>query len=306
MKSTISKILGVAVTLTILASLLVTGTVLPASAAVGTLAYGTLPTPGASGKVLISAADVDFLVASPDGKTLFAWDNTAKVLYKSVNTGATWATRATGSVGLPTTTVAVGMAVSPAFATDNTVVVIEGAKVWVSIDGGTNFNEVQTADLVAKIEGGTITSVDMGAYYATGRVNILLGITGGTGNYSNVLRFDTGTPYGVWTEFGAMKGGAGSTATAGAVTLVAHTQAVAGAITITPHTQATATVTVSGGIAVAPVTITNAGTGYTTAPAVTITDNGTTPATYTATPTVAGGLVTGITFTSVAGNNTAT
>jgi hypothetical protein len=270
MKSTISKILGVAVTLTILASLLVTGTALPASAAVGTMAYGSLPTPGASGKVLISAAEVDFLVASPDGKTLFAWDNTADVLYKSVNTGATWATRATGSVGLPTAITVVGMAVSPAFATDNTVVVVEGAKVWVSIDGGINFNEVQTADLLVKMESGAITSVDMGAYYATGRVNILIGIAASAGTYSNVLRFDTGTPYGVWTETGAIKDSSFT---------------------------ATATATVAGNVVTAITMVLN-GSGYTAVPAVTITDNGTTHDTYTATATVVAGSVTAIAFTA--------
>jgi len=204
MKSTFSKILGIAVTLTILASLLVTGTALPASAAVGTLAYGTLSTPGASGKVLVGGADVDFLVATADGKTLFAYDQGVG-LYKSTNAGATFATRATGSVGLIPATVVTGMVISPTFATDNTVVVTEAQKVWISTDGGANFYEVSTADLqsATKLSGGTISSVDMSAYYATGKNNILIGVIGGAG-VSKVIRFDTGTAYGVWTSVGTL------------------------------------------------------------------------------------------------------
>ncbi len=82
MKSRISKILGVLVTLTILASLVVTGTALPASAALGTLDYGSISTPSMVNKVFVAGVHVDFLVATADGTTMFAYDNVLDVLYK--------------------------------------------------------------------------------------------------------------------------------------------------------------------------------------------------------------------------------
>jgi len=276
MKSTISKILGIAVTLTILASMLVTGTALPASAAVGTMAYGSLSTPGTAGKVLINASEIDFLAVAADGKTIFAYDNTAKALYKSTNAGTTFSSRSSTATGL-TGVIAVGIAISPNFATDNTMVVASATTVYVAVDGGTNFNQVQPADLTTKLEGGAITSVDMGVYYQYNRVNIVVScMAAGAGVVSNVLRFDTGDQYGSWVALGNMR---------------TKTQAV-----ITPVCAA-----IPGPIT--GITVVNAGAGYTTAPTVVLSGGAPTVAgVITATVTATGSLTFAIT---TAGNYTA-
>ncbi|MDD5288105.1 MAG: fibronectin type III domain-containing protein [Dehalococcoidales bacterium] len=274
MKSRINKILGVAVTLAIMASLMVTGTALPASAAAGTLAYGVVSTPSMVGNVLVAGKSADLIASNADGSAMFLFDNTTGALFKSTNSGVTWAARPAGTVGLPLATAAVGMAISPTFATDNTVVVVEAAKVWISTDGGNNFYEVATADLATKMEGAgsAITSVDMGAYYANGRMNILIGCKNGAATiYSNVLRFDTSAAYGTWVEVGGLK--AGVTATAGAVTVGA------------------------GGVITA-IALGGGGTAYDVPPAVTITQAGASGATAVATINTTTGAVTGFTITS--------
>src|SRR3972149_9072872 len=80
--SKISKILGVALSLAMLTSLLTVAT--PASA--GTLVYSTEGLPGT-----VSVTFSDYAVSS-DGNTIYAVVGT-NVLYKSTNGGTSWVTR---------------------------------------------------------------------------------------------------------------------------------------------------------------------------------------------------------------------
>ncbi len=193
MKKKISKILGVGLTLALLVSLMVAA--VPAAAS--NLLYSTVSTPSQIGKVLLGGNDVDFLAAAADGTTMFAYDNTAKILYKSTDAGVTWTITSIGT-GLNTNTI-VGMVVSPKYATDSTVVAATTTKVYISVDGGKTFNEGPAITL----GGGTISSVDLGSYYATNVVNVLVGLTGSAGLTSNVLRFPLSGAY-AWSNVGAL------------------------------------------------------------------------------------------------------
>jgi hypothetical protein len=197
MKSKLSiKVLGVVVTVATLASLLVGITAAPVSAAApGALAWTTTATPGTAGDTLTSGIYVNKIAAAADGKTVFALDDTtlaAPKVYKSVNAGASWTT--TPATFTPAVAAAVvGIVVSPNFATDNTIAIAFPTEVWVSTNGGSSF-AAATLDLAAKLEGGAISSVDVGNYLtAPSAVSILVGVKGGAGLISNTLMWTMGT-----------------------------------------------------------------------------------------------------------------
>jgi hypothetical protein len=198
------KILGIVVTVATLSSLLIGITAAPVSAAVGNVNWGAVSTPSGTGNVLVEGKTLSLLAASPDGKTIFGWESTTNALYKSTDGGVTFAARPAGTTGLPAVA-AVAMVVSPKYGTgtDLMVVVATTTKVWLSIDGGNNFAEQGTADLAVQGEGGLVTSVDMGNFYADGIMNILVGVTAAApGAKSNVLRYRLTTGGGSWIEVG--------------------------------------------------------------------------------------------------------
>jgi len=295
MKSRISKILGVVVALATLASLLV-GTALPTSAAApGALAWAVTDTPSAVGNVLTAGTEATIVAAAANGTTVFAWDDVAKKLYKSVNAGATWA----AGVAIATVAPAIALDLSPNFATDNIVVLAEPLHVWLSVNGGTTFADVANADLLNKLEaGGAITSMDVANFYSNNTPSVIVGVSGGPGLYSNVLKFTYGGF--TWDEVGTLRvapttatvtatlqttlatavspalvGGAvptGDLVTNGG-TLVGGTGYTGGA-TVTfsaggGTTQATATATIAGGIITA-ISVVTGGAGYTSLPTITI------------------------------------
>ncbi|MBI4267504.1 MAG: hypothetical protein HY662_01820, partial [Chloroflexi bacterium] len=184
MKSKFNKIFGVGLTIALLASLLI---VAPAAVSAGNLTYDVVKAPSAVGLVLTSATDVSFVAAAADGKTVFAYDNAAKVLYKSADAGVTFTTTSIGT-GLNTNTI-VGLVVSPNYATDSIVAAATAGAYFSSSDGGKTFVNVANADLTVKLGSGTITSLDLAPYFATNILNAIVGVTGGTAANSNVLRF---------------------------------------------------------------------------------------------------------------------
>jgi hypothetical protein len=229
MKSKISKILGVVVTLSIIASLMVAATALPASAAPTALAYSAVSAPSRIGNVLgcttFAAAtndtpQTDFLAGNSDGSILFAWDLTNATLFKSTNFGASWAAvgnpaLATGWGGTP-----VALLVSPTVAVDKTVVVVTSLHVFVSGDSGASFTKIADPDLETT---STILSADLGVYYAdgpSGPLSILVGLSAGTaagtGATSNVEKFKLAIGSYGWTPIGGLETiGACSAAVAG-------------------------------------------------------------------------------------------
>ena len=120
MKIKKSSIVGLALTVMLLSSLFIGAA--PVSA--GTVAWSTVSSPGLSGEVLEVNIDVDFLVMSEDGATMFSYDNTGQLLRKSTNSGKTWTTTNIGD-NLEGNTVT-AMAISPDYATDRTLFAVTG------------------------------------------------------------------------------------------------------------------------------------------------------------------------------------
>jgi hypothetical protein len=227
MKSKLSiKILGIVVALATLTSLLVGITASPVSAAtnlavftpyslpsnlnnfLGGVQYTTdftaNPTKTTSTvSVVIANPSLDAVTASPDGNTIYAFDNTNKALYESINGGKSFP----NTVGINVSGTFIGMECSPKFATDGSVVLVTSTQVWL-ITGGVSSAVSITGDLATKLETGTITSFDVGPYYATGQLAIVIGVSGGTGAISNVLLFLQGGY--TWQEVGATSTGAGN------------------------------------------------------------------------------------------------
>jgi len=207
------KILGILVALAMLASLIVGVTASPASAAAGTLAWGTYSTPSNANYLLggyneITAAaignpTISLVAASPTGSATFAWDNITQTMYKSTDgKGAIWAAASKIAVtGNP-----LALVVSPNFATDNAVALATTTQVWISTNGGGSFTNITPAFTGAAP---TFTSLDLGYWFTTGNVlTALLGLANTAGAAginapytSNVLDYTYGA-FG-WSSVGA-------------------------------------------------------------------------------------------------------
>jgi len=73
MKNKLAKIMGIVLTIAILAGLLMSA--VPVSAAKSDLAFDTVTSPvKTNGTITMAGGNVTLIAASPDGKTIFAWD----------------------------------------------------------------------------------------------------------------------------------------------------------------------------------------------------------------------------------------
>ena len=370
MKSKIVRVLGVALVLVTMTSLMVVGSgAAPASAAAGTMAFGLVNPPSNIYNILggkdwvdhvnTTAASLVFLTtpaatgsvnpgivnASPDGKTIFALANSNvtvgastwqyATVYKSIDGGLTWtASVPVGPFGAANSGLtALGMVVSPNFATDSIVAFFDSKEVWLSSNAGASFASVAPTDLGTKLGADPISSMDINNYYLTNTPSIIIGVNGVNNiatRYSNVLIFSVGgfswAPVGQAGHFetdkvlavafspntrsdteimcvhiGTIAGvTATATATLGGIANNATATATIGALgtnatgTAVIATQATASATAIAGGAVTAISLGVGGSGYTSAPAVTFSGGGGTGA--TATTTIAGGIVTAITL----------
>ncbi|MFC2044319.1 hypothetical protein ACFLT8_03880 [Chloroflexota bacterium] len=185
MKSKITRILGVALMLTMVLALgagLVPGDTPTAKAAVGTLRFETIPLPqfGAAGEyVLTPATDLGALAVAPDGVSLYVAANITDVLkfntlLKSTDNGYTWSTVAafyTASAVVADNTSIVDIAISPLYATDTTLLVATTNFVYQSVDGGTRFTA-----MAQPWAGDTINDIDV-TLDAGGRLSVIVGTT---------------------------------------------------------------------------------------------------------------------------------
>jgi hypothetical protein len=263
----------------------------------GTGATGTTTTfTGNSSNPTVTA-----VTASADGNSIYAWDDAAKILYYSSNAGKSFTALAfntaapvAGQSYTQFTGTFVDLEVSPKFATDGTVVLATGglgtSQVWMISGGLANAVNI-TGDLSTKLEGGSITSMDVGSYYTNGVLAVYIGVSGGTTNiYSNVLVFQQGGFS--WASVGNLVGGgitvgitnAGAFYNSAGVASItisnggAYTVAPTG-VTFTPAAGTTqtgfiapvvASITMAG-TAVTGVVLTSGGYGYLAAPAVAFT-----------------------------------
>ena len=164
------KVWGVVLVLAVLAALLVPAAV-PASAA--NMAWSTISTPAAVPNNILTADDQWIMDAAPDGKTVFAYSNSAGKLYRSTNGGATWSATGVGT-GLAGIGTVVALAVSSDYANDSTVVIATGAAgtpantIYRSVNNGGAFGPMPALPGTIPIVG-DITSIDVGPHYAGGQ-----------------------------------------------------------------------------------------------------------------------------------------
>jgi len=190
------KLLGTLVALAMLATLVVGITASPASAAAGTLAWGTYSTPSNAGFLLggngIGNPTISMVAASPTGSEIFGLDATNGVLYSSTNSGASWSEVAVTGIVNP-----IAFVVSKNFKTDNAMAIATATGVWISTNAGSSF----TAISPTLVNGGVtqvITSMAIGYWFNTGNVlTVLVGLrdsVGTTAGYyaSNVISYTYG------------------------------------------------------------------------------------------------------------------
>ncbi|MBI2852218.1 MAG: hypothetical protein HYX84_03835 [Chloroflexi bacterium] len=158
MKTKFTKIMGVGLVISMLASLLVFAT--PASAA--DLSWSKQDIPSSSGQKVVSF-NINLIAASPDGTTLFATKAAAGgtateegAVYRSSNGGLTWSA-STDNLSAAATAIAV----SPTYATDKTVYAaapVGGASaLFKSNDGGVKFTQITAA---AGVGGGVVLATE--------------------------------------------------------------------------------------------------------------------------------------------------
>jgi len=189
MNTKISKLLGIGLTIAVLASLLVTGT--PASA--GTLSWSAesgMPTNDTTVNQLVSGSDVNDFAVADDGNTVYAVATTANLTFKSTNGGAAWS-RLTPS-GLASLDAPQFVAVAPGDA-NYVVVVGDTTEVYFSKDGGATFDLLPSA-------GFTLTAVNDVAISAivSGVRNIAL--AGNTAGAPDVQYLNQGASVALWTS----------------------------------------------------------------------------------------------------------
>ena len=199
------KMLGTLVALAMLASLIVGITASPASAAAGTLAWGTYTTPSNAGYLLggynndlatpapIGNPVINLVAASPTGSEIFGLDAANETLYSSTNSGASWSEVAVTGIVAP-----IAFVVSPNFKTDNAMAIATASGVWISTNAGAGFTNI-SPNLGSVPE--TITSLALGYWFNTGNVlTALVGFSGAAAtNYgSNVIDYTYGA-FG-WSE----------------------------------------------------------------------------------------------------------
>lgn len=178
----ISKLMGIGLTIAILASLLVVAS--PASAA-DPLKWNTEAGPSSTAtgsQTLVSGSDVNDIAVASDGKTIYAVSSvgagTVKNLFKSTNGGSTWS-RMTSVMGTATTaniTTPQLVAIAP---DDSNLVMVVGTdsaaanQVLLSNDGGLSFSQ-----LTSTLAIGTINAIEISPLAAGIRYVTVAGVTG--------------------------------------------------------------------------------------------------------------------------------
>ena len=136
MKKKISRILGIGLTVAVLAGLIVAA--LPLSAA--PLQWSPVSLPSLNGNVIVPAGwDVTAIAVSPNytsDNTVFAGVAGINTVCKSPDGGHNWIP----AVMTPAAGVIVDVVVSPSYTTDSTVFATDAANVFISTNGGASFN----------------------------------------------------------------------------------------------------------------------------------------------------------------------
>ena len=189
MKSKISRLLAVGLTVALLASLFTFGA--PVSAR--TLGWSTEIIPSTTDQV-IAAIDVTDIAVASDGSTIYAGSGgTSDFLYKSLNRGVTWSTIVINATDNDTDLVAVAPDDANMVAYADTGV----SKVYISTNGGTTWGVLPT------LTGVTIRDMDISA--ASSGIHYLA-IAGDISNAATVQKYNIGAAAPAWTIASALTG----------------------------------------------------------------------------------------------------
>ncbi len=255
----------------------------------GTTGSGTATTPNSTtlpttnNKLKISIRRI-----SADRNTVFIWDETAKSLYKSTDGGFTFSP----PLAITPVSTVLDMQISPQFANDKMVMLMDETEVWASTDGGTSFVNLAPDDLLKHINssGGVIKSIDFTPIESTTPLSILISVDGQQSPYANLYSFNWNNHS--WNLVGSTEKEPGQ---ATAVAILGKTAKAFTEI----QTTATATATIVDGV-ITEIRVTHPGSGYPDTgpgPVVTITGDGT-GATAVSTYDPATEVVTGIKVTN--------
>ena len=183
MKNSISKILGIVLTLAVLAGLMIVA--VPVSAAASDEGFAVVPNPvpppSGTTTFLVAGSNITQFAQAADGLTQYAWDAGTKTLFKSTDGGNTWA-RTPAANGLNSTYTVTALAVSSNYANDSTLVAAVsdysgGNAVFRSTNGGSTFGLLPGTGLST---GGTITSIAYVLDFNGNDNDMLVGLSGGT------------------------------------------------------------------------------------------------------------------------------
>jgi len=195
MNKKISRILGTAVAVALLVSLVLAA--VPVSA--GTLSISTAQSlPGTTGKLMVDDAKIVDMDTGSDGTTVWAVDGTGKHIYKSEDAGATWAAVTPPST---VTTTITSVAIAP---DDVSVVgiIADSIKVTVTKDGGstwTNLGTVQEAGGPAAAL--HLFDIDLAPLVSGIRYIAVAGVEAdATDASANVWHFNLGSSVPAWIE----------------------------------------------------------------------------------------------------------
>lgn len=195
MKKKFSRILGVALTIVVLVSLMVGGAAPVSAAALGWTAV-TLPATGVAGGWVIGpvGANIVRIAVSPDGGTLWAVDNSAApFIYISTDGGYKWTAATTIPAGM---TVPTAIAVSPTYATDKTLyagATVGGAgTLYKSTNGGVTWIQAATG-----IAGEVITSIALSPIHANDGLVIVGTTAAGGAAYGTVYQIGVPNTFGL-------------------------------------------------------------------------------------------------------------
>jgi len=181
MKKKYSRILGVVLVLALLASIFGIATPAAASDRAWSSSFG----PSGVTFQVTTAKEASFIAVADNG-TVFMVDTEAgtgaaapgtDVVYKSTTAGAMWTA---SSVNPWAATAVTALAVSPAFSTDNTVIVAAGRQVYISTSGGAAFAALG-GQVNPAVAGETISSLDIAPTYSGGGVIMAGTVDAGVG-----------------------------------------------------------------------------------------------------------------------------
>jgi hypothetical protein len=201
MKKKITRILGVALTLSLLSSLVLSAA--PVSA--GTLSWGaetTYAVPTETGKVLMYTDDVDIkdMAVGMDGSVVYvvtgsSFTTATQNMFKSTNGGETWSQLTVTGVATGITSVAV------APDDDKMVAVIaDSTDVYISTDGGTTWSPLPTTEQTTYGTAANLYDIAIAPLKDSTHYLAVAGDEGAAVSLGNVWYFNVGAAAPVWKE----------------------------------------------------------------------------------------------------------